>query len=201
VIFELSELVRARLSVLGCPLPVVYGDEPTETATFGRERIVFEHDEDSSDEITYATAQRSTPRNRFVISHAGKCTIYVQHASSGAMPFEHRAAMYRAAEAVLIATDDVVRGCFSAWSITSGEILRALDMDGSPIIGGAVYQIKFAVKRAVFERAWDGSTENTITMQAGTLGHRTYASRAGVEDDDSNQTNPLPGAEIACGDI
>lgn len=162
---QLQSMLQAR----GCPIPVVDGPEGSQTATFGRERIVLEH-QPNGDRFVATQSQRPNPVHRMVRNVGAKITIYAQSPRAGALEIEHKSRAEQILDLVLVGLGDcaATSTIFNVWEPTGGGFFVPPDLAGSDRPGGAAYELALTFARAVREKAWDGSIaeEATITGDA-----------------------------------
>jgi hypothetical protein len=180
VIRELSLELQTALRAKGCPV-VVLEREATTTATFGRERIVIEHDE-GGDTFGPVRGAHVNPKHRFTRKVGGKITIYAQSTRAGALEFEHRRRAEHILDLVLVALDDVAKLRRNAWTPTGGAFIRPADLETSERLGGAVYEMKFTIDRAVYVQTWTGDIQPEATLEEGGIASGTRVSINGSDD-------------------
>jgi len=149
MIREIAAELQVILRTQKCPVPVFEGPEPTETTTWGRERVVIEHDVNGRDSFIGPRSQGLNPRLAQVRIQALTATIYVQSAKAGARVFEHR----RRANAVL---DQIVAGLLDIGALrrndvvfTGGKFFTPKDLEGTDVPGGAAYELTFTFERGI----------------------------------------------------
>lgn len=192
MLHEIGIELQAKLRALGCPLPVIDGDDndaALRSTTFGRERIVFQHDDGAGDSFARPKVQHQRPSHGFVRNVAAKLTIFVQSAKAGAQPFEHRRRAEHALDLVLVCLDEVVRGRDNTWSLNGGSFIRPEEFERTEHGGGAVYELKFSIDRGVAKQTWAYELAPTLTMPDGMIRTRT----------DVFGTDTEAPAEVACG--
>lgn len=155
----------AALRAQGCPLVVLDGPENTATATFGRERIVLEHD-DGGDRFAPARSQSVNPKRRMTRLVGGKVTIYAQSTRAGAQPFEHRARAEQILDVVLVALELVAAERRNRIEFTGGRFVLPADLAATERIGGAVYELTFSLERAVVAQTWAGLAQSEAVLDA-----------------------------------
>lgn len=153
----------AELRAQGCPLVVLDGPEATATATFGRERIVIEHD-DGGDRFGPARSQSVNPKRRMTRLVGVKVTIYAQSTRAGAQPFEHRARAEQILDVVLVALELVAANRRNRIEFTSGRFSVPDDLSASERHGGAVYELTFTIERAVVAQTWAGAAQGEAVL-------------------------------------
>ncbi len=163
MIHEIGLELVAKLKVQKCPvITVVDGPEVVKTTTFGKERIVLEHDE-GGDSFGGARGATRNPNQRFTRTMGMKLTIYAQSVGAGAMPFEHRRRAEHILDLVLVAMDEIAKARANAWEPKGGKFVVPDDLAGSEVIGGAVYELSFSFDRGVSKRTWEGAKRPEIT--------------------------------------
>lgn len=188
---ELALELATELRSVGCPLAVVEGPEPSDTATWGRERIVIRYD--AGDRFTSPRSQRPTPKHRFDRVVACKLTIYAQSPRAGTMVWEHRRRAEHVLDLVLCALAEILRR--NQFTPVSGGFVDPPDAQGTQTRAGAVYELSWTMGRAVIHQAWDGTLEET----APGLGGLTSTTRVFLADDDNTASTAPATAEKACG--
>ena len=192
MLHEIGVQLEAALSELGCPFRVIDGDDDENahrTTTYGRERIVFEHDDSAGDSFTLPVVQRQHPSHSFVRVVGAKITIYAQSAKSGAKPFEHRRRAEHVLDLVLSSLSDVVAKRKNRILFNGGAFIRPDDLARTETGGGAVYELKFTIDRGVVKQSWAYETAPTLTLGTGLIRNRTEVFG----------TDPDAEAEAACG--
>jgi hypothetical protein len=164
MIHEVSVDLAANLKAQGCPIVVVDGPEPTKTATFGRERIVIEHAD--SDSYAPPWSQQRNPHKCMTRNIGAKLTIYAKSPKAGALVFEHRRRCEQILDMVLCALSKVaaVRKHNGGFLPTGGRFITPADLEASERPGGAVYELNFAVQRAVNDVTWSGDAQPEATV-------------------------------------
>ncbi len=134
--------LAAYLISQGCPVPVVDGPEQP-TTTWGRERIVIEHDA-GGESFGNARGLHTNARHRRTRSAAYKLTIYAQSKAAGAKTFEHRTRVENILETVLVGLDFVAATNINKWEPKSGGLVSPPDLAASEQPNGAAYELKFS---------------------------------------------------------
>lgn len=169
MIHEIGLEINAKLIARGCPLRVVDGPERTKDVTWGRERIVLEHDA-AGDTFGPPRGQRPNPKHRFTRNIGCKLTIFAQSASGGAMEFEHRRRVEHVLDMVLVALEEVAIARRNGMVLKGGKLIDPVDLAGSEVAGGAVYELTFTVERAVEVLTWAGGAQPEATVGPGGVG-------------------------------
>ncbi len=186
-IHDVVVALRAYLVTQGCPLDVVDGPEQP-TTTWGRERIVIEHDLAGKDSFGGPRGLHTNAKHRHTATDAYKLTIFARSAVGGGKPFEHRARAKLVRETVMVGLDYVAGANKNAWKPTSGGFVSPPDLAASEQPGGAAYELKFTydlpIRVVTFPQA--ARPEGTLTG----LTSMTNVSR--FADDDTPE-------ETACG--
>lgn len=192
MIHKIGRKLRALLLDKGCPIPVIYGEEATKTASFARERIVIERDRGKSDGFTFPFSQSGTPKRYFTRQVAAKITIYGQDKKPGAMMFEHERHVEHILDMVLANLYVLMKPRKNAWVAKGGRFIVPEDLKASGNFAGAVYELELTFDRAVFDRKWDGTTGGTVTVAEGTIqtNGKAYKSPTDPEDGDVFQEAP-----------
>lgn len=193
MIHEICTELQLALLAKGCRFPVL-DREPTTTTTFGRERIVVEHD-DGGDSFGPVLGQHKNPKQRMTRKVGAKATIYAQSPTAGALEFEHRRRAEHVLDLVLVCLDDVIRIRKNAWTPSGGKFVVPDDLAKSDAYAGAVYELKFSVDRAVNVQTWAGAARPEYALADGVFKGATKVSLKGGVDDDGDPSTP----ETACG--
>ena len=183
MIHQLGVELRAALGALApvaCPLPVVDGPEPAQTTTFGRERIVIEHDYDASERFVEPRSQHQItgrPGNfgpqQFNRHIAAKLSIYGQSSSPGALHWEHRRRVEHLLDLVLVQLRAVTMRRKNWLVLTGGRFFVPADLKATEIAGGAAYELKFTVERGVYEQDYAGNIAGTFKVIDGSIAEST----------------------------
>jgi hypothetical protein len=192
MIHEIAVALAENLRSRGLGIPVVDGPEPTETTTFGRERVVLEYSEDDGDTFGPPVPHQN-PRAVFERFIGVRLRIYTQSVHANALQFEHFVKGDRLVDMVLSGLDRVIRSRRYQWTVGRGRYTRPADLDGSPVLGGVVYELIFSVQRSVREVDWDGSANPELSVTGDLINSKTMVSLG-----DDNGTPP-PTAEMSCG--
>lgn len=187
MIHEIGLELAAKLVAIGVPFAVVDGPEGTKTITWGRERIVLEHD-DANDSFGPPRSQHQNPKHRYTRTAAYKLTIYAQSRTAGATLFEHRRRASRALDRVLVAMDSVAADRKNRWKPGAGRFVTPEDLKDTERANGAVYELSFTFDHAVEVRTWAGAALPESALTAVTS--RTQVSLLNED---------TPSAETACG--
>ncbi len=150
--------IGQALAAQSCPFKVVDGPEGTTTTTFGRERIVLEHDE-SGDTFEPARSNHANPKHVITRRQGFVVRIFAQSPGPNAMEFEHRRRAEHVLDLVIVALRDVAVARKNSWAIRSGKFVLPVDLSGSPVIGGAVYELAISFDRAVMVQTWAGAAK------------------------------------------
>jgi hypothetical protein len=188
MVHDIGVALQAKLAARKCPFKVIDGPEDTGSTTWGRERIVIERDRDAGDGFGPTRSQRPNPVHRMVRLIAIKVTIYAKEPKTGAVRFEHEGRADHVADLVLIAMGDVAAGTapiFNVWTQKDARFVTPEDLEGSERFGGAVYEMKLAVERAVKEQDFKGAIAAEATV--------------GVDVDIKNTTTIAGSLETGCG--
>ena len=195
-IHDVGLALAAYLTAQGCPVAVVDGPEPTKTATWGRERIVLEHDLSASASFGGPRGLHVNARHSYSAADPYKITIYVRSVA-GAAPFEHRQRAMRVREQVLSGLRYVASINKNRFEPKAGKFTTPEDLTGSERPGGAAYELTFTYELPVRVVTFAGAAVNEASLAA--LSSTTKVSRAGIADDDNNPNTPSATAETACG--
>jgi hypothetical protein len=164
MLHDIGTELQTELRRIGCPVPVLDGPEPMATTSWGRERIVIEHD--GSDGFNPARSQRPNPKHRYTRAIGGKFTIYAQSTKRGATRFEHRNRLEHILDLVLCSMDLVAAERKNAWRPTGGAFFTPPDLAETERDGGAAYELSFSFDRGVWVQNWAGDIQPEITMGA-----------------------------------
>ncbi len=186
-VHDIAVALRTYLRTQNCPLDVVDGPEQP-TTTWGRERIVIEHDVDGSDSFSNPHGLHTNAKHRHTATDAYKLTIYTQSKVPGAKPFEHRSRAKLVRETVVAGLDYVAATNKNRWSPSSGAFVTPPDLALSEQPGGAAYELKFTydLPIRVVTFAGEARPEGTLT------GLRSTTSVTRFGDDETPE-------ETACG--
>lgn len=191
LIHDIGAELQAYLRANGCPLAVVDGPEQP-TTTWGRERVVIEHDVDSKASFADPRGMHNNAKHRREATDPYKVTIYVRSALAGASPFEHRTRALNVRDVVIVGMELVARKRINRWDATSGGFFTPPDLAATERPGGAAYQILSTYKSPIRAVTFVGEARPEGTVSG--FNSTTQVSRAGTPSDDP--TNP---AETACG--
>lgn len=165
MIHEIGVELNAALGAKGCPFGVIDGPEFRETTTFGRERIVIEHDP-AGDSYTPRQQTDTNPRTRRTRNIGVKVTIFAQNPSKGSQYFEHVRRAEHVLDMVLIALDVIVVARRNRVSFKSGKFVYPADLKDSETPGGAKYELLLTIDRGVADRTWAGAALPTVVVSA-----------------------------------
>ena len=165
MIHEIGIELQTKLRSAGCPLSVVDGPEPTKTATWGRERIVIERA--GGDKFGHAISQAKNPKHRMTQQTGAKLTIYAQSVRAGALHFEHERRAQHVLDLVLVALSEIqsLRKGRDAFIPDSGDFITPPDLEASERRGGAVYELRFTVPRAIAVQTWAGDARPQVALR------------------------------------
>lgn len=166
MIHEIGVELQANLQAAGCPLKVYDGPEPTETTTFGRERIVIAHDPGGDTFASVKGGSHPNPTYRGTCNTGVVITIYAQEPKSAAMPFEHRRRAELFRDMVLCSLYEVITARANGYSIKSGRLFTADDLSKSEIQGAAVYELKLTIERGISKKHFDGTIAPQVSVSA-----------------------------------
>jgi hypothetical protein len=198
MLHEIGRELGAVLAANGCPFVVVDGPEQVTAATWGRRRIVIEHDAGGDSFSAPRNATRN-PRIYQVRNIGVKLTIYAQSTATGARPFEHRRLAEQVLDQVVVALTDIAAVRRNAVKFTGGKFIQPADLDKSEFPPGVAYELTFTFDRGITGVTWAGAAEPETTITPGRVKSITKVSRVGTPDNDNNPNTPPPTAEIACG--
>lgn len=194
---DIGAALAAYLVTQGCPLPVVDGPEPTKTATWGRERIVLEHDFSGKGSFGAARGLHVNAKHRRTASDPYKITIYARSAHAGATECEHQTRALLVRETVMAGLDYVAAVNKNHWEPKSGGFTVPDDLAKSETQAGAVYEISltYDLPIRVITFAQAARPEGNIAGWHST----TKVSRTGEADNDGDPNTPPSTAVTACG--
>lgn len=198
MIHDIGRDLQAKLRKDGLAIAVVDGPEPAETSTWGRERIVIEHDS-AGDKFSTPRGAHVNPNHRRTRTASYKLTIYVQSNVTSPTIFEHKIRAERVLHMVLCAMDYVAAVRKNHWDPSTGRFVVPVDLEKSEKQGGAVYELAFTFDQAVAARTWAGLAKPEYSVGPGGVRSTTRVSSAhGPDDDNDPQTVPAS-AETSCG--
>ncbi len=188
MIHEIGRDLQADLETKGVPFDVIDGPEPTETTTWGRERIVIEF-APGGDKFGAVISQHINPKQRHTFTPAAKITIYAQSKKAGAKLFEHHRRAHAVLRQVLVSLSQVFAVRKNPWRPVSGGFITPPNMDKSKSAGGAVYELAFTFDTGVPDLTWAQAAKPEFTLADGSM-----TSRTNVGQNDSDET-----PETSCG--
>lgn len=191
-IHDIGVELQAYLKSQGCPFAVVDGPEQTKTATWGRERVVLEHDVEAKDAFADPRGLHTNAKHRHTATDTYKFTIYAQSKKPGATPFEHRTRIQTVRETVMAGMDLVAAKRINRWKPTSGGFITPPDLAEAERATGAVYELKFTYELPIRVVTFVGDARPEASM--GALVSSTNVSRS-VASDGTESNTP----ETACG--
>ncbi len=192
--YIMAREVAEGLISRGYPVEVLYGNTRLSSAVgvVGR-RIVVERDRRGPEAYGSFPGGQPNPRPAGVRGLAIVATVYAQSLTSGAKVEDHEYDCDRLVDAFF---SELVEWCSDAGTDYPEVVeARMLGQDDFPPGGwppGAVYRLRFRVKRAIVRRDYDGDAEPTgmIEASAGTFS-AVRVSRDGV----TYESVPLGGEE------
>lgn len=194
VIYEIHKEVATELKAQGCPLPVVYGPERQGVGTaLGVTRVVIERDRSRGDVPKPGRARTFNPRMVAIRSMGAVCRIYARSTLTGAAGHDHERLADQAVDQITIALYKVVGRRQSEWSVSSAKLLTVeeLALRGLEVWPGVVYEMRFAVDRAVFDATWTDEAAEELAVADDLIVSTTKVSLA-------NGPAPVT-TETACG--
>lgn len=191
LLHDIGVELQAYLRANGCPLAVVDGPEQP-TTTWGRERIVLEHDVDAKASFADPRGLHNNAKHRRTASDPLKVSIYVRSVLPGASPFEHRTRAMSVRDVVIVGMEVVARTRVNRWDPTSGGFFTPPDLADTEKPGGAAYQILSTYQSPIRAVTFVGEARPEGTVAA--FSSTTKVSTAGTPSDD-----PTHPAETACG--
>lgn len=195
-IHDVGVALGAYLTAQGCPVAVIDGPEPTKTVTWGRERIVLEHDTAASASFDGPRGLHTNARHSYSAADPYKVTIYATSRAASA-PFEHRQRAMRIREQVLSGLRFLSSVNKNRFDPKAGRFITPEDLAGSERPAGAAYELTFTYELPVRVVTFAGAAVNEATLAG--LASTTKVSRAGIPDDDGNPNTPSVSSETACG--
>jgi hypothetical protein len=192
VIREIAREVETRMRAQGFPFRVVYGPERTQgDATL--ERIVLDETEET---FAPTRSQHRNPRSPMTNVIGCVLRVYARAPDAGARIFEHRRRARQVLDGALAALDVIIRGTRrNGWLPTGGAFVKPADLAEAEQWSGAVYELRFAVERAVLALTWAGEARPTAELEL--ITSTTQASLATLDEAAAN--DPPDEAETACG--
>jgi hypothetical protein len=169
LIHEIGVELAAQIGSKKCPFSVYDGPERRPTTTFGRERIVIEHDP-NGDSFPPRHRADTNPRTRLSRAVGVKVTIYAQAATQGSIYWEHKRRAEHVLDMVLCGLDIVVKKRANILTFKSGKFVDPPDLKPSETPGGAVYELYVSIDRGVADRNWDGSIGPQATISPQLIG-------------------------------
>lgn len=164
MIREIALEAQKILADLGVPFSVVADKETTETATWGRERIVIGYDVDGTDSFVPAHQVHVNPKQRFAADEACIARIYARSTQPGATVFEHRRRVKLARDKLVWALFVVSRKRRNRFNPTSGRLFTPDDLKDTERDGGAAYELRFTFSRGMDNRTWAGAAAPEVTV-------------------------------------
>jgi hypothetical protein len=171
VIHDIGILLQAKLRTAGFGSAVVIdGPETSESASWGRERIVIERFGD--ERPSNVRSQRRNPEHVTVRPIPAKISVYAQSTKPGALPWEHANRADKIVDLVLIALNDIAatNTPYNVWAWTGGEFVSPPDLEKSARKGGAVFELRVTFERAVMRKTFAGAIEPEVELDGGVDG-------------------------------
>jgi hypothetical protein len=156
MLHEIGVELAAQLAQRNAPFTVIDGPEIRGTATFARERVVIEHDEQDGDTVGNPHAVGKNPPMRFSRVMGAKIRIYAKSPSSGPIYWEHVRRAEAVLDLVLVGLYNIKSSRQNLLSIRSGKFFVPPDLAESETRGGAAYELAFGFDRAVTDHQWSG---------------------------------------------
>lgn len=180
MIHEIGLELQAALRARKCPFTVV-DRESTTTATFGRERIVLEHEPNGRDTFGPVRGAHVNPKHAFTRSMAIQVTIYAQSTKAGALEWEHRRRAEKVLDQVLVCLRGIAQQRKNNFVPVGGGFVVPDDLKDSERQGGAVYVLSATFDRAVGERDWDDEIQPEVTVGEDGVSIETGTRRVSVD--------------------
>lgn len=159
MLYDLSKRLGEILATRGAPYSVVYGPEYASGAgALVAQRVVIAPDGD--DEIRPAPSRPVNPPLRYAFGVSGVCRVHAKSNRHGARFAEHEEEARSVAGLAVCALLKVASEYPSAIRFASGKLLTAADLqqrlglDAPPVVPGVVYEIRFAIDRAIKDTAY-----------------------------------------------
>lgn len=173
MIHDIGQALQAQLRAAGYKSAlVVDGPESVETATWGRERIVIEHDLEGSDRFSHVRSQRRNPDHVATREVAAKIRVYAQSTKQGALDWEHRRRAEKIVDQVVIALGKISQGSqpiYNVWEPTTGRFFTPPDFELAARSGGAAYELGVTFARAIFVKTFAGDIAEEVAVGSGNV--------------------------------
>lgn len=165
MLYAISQELALALKVQGCPLPVVFGPEPTASLSAARERIVIERPiGDKRDQTMPPRGTHPNPKMPLVRLQAATLRIFAKSSLAGAAWHDHAERAEQVFDQVQAELDAIVRGRKNVLSWGSSGFVELVDAAGSSVWSGAVYEADIAIDRGIFRRTWKGDAQEEVTI-------------------------------------
>ena len=199
MIHEIGRELAAVLKDKGCPYAVITGPEATETATFGRSRIIIE--ENGGDEIGPVVSVHKNPKHVEGLTIGARITIYVQWNAAGSLLLEHRREARHVLRMVIDALRYVLTLRRNPVTFGKGDWIDAPVLEASERPAGVIYQFGFSFLTGVPDLTWADLAKPEATVGPGgvSIKSTTKVSTLHGPDNDSDPDNIPAAAETACG--
>jgi len=160
MLYAISQELGAALREQGVPFPVIFGPEPASSLSAARERIVIEQPfGEKRDQTQPVKALHHNPTMRAVRIQGARIRIFARANLAGAQWHDHAERAEAALDHVQAELDVIVKGRKNAITWGGGGFVALVDLEGSEVWSGAVYEQDFAIDRGVFRRTWAGEAQ------------------------------------------
>jgi hypothetical protein len=188
MLYEAAKQIQTLLSAQLYPVKVKYGPERIKRGHYPSGHvIVLERARDADDTLGPPKGINQNPRRLFDIALACKATIYARSSLGGAHDGDHEREAEKIRDAFLAALAKWYAGARAGTTagvrFSGGRFKEATD-EGPEKWPGAVYELRFAVPRGVFDRAYVGEQNAGAARPSGAatgIGNTTVASAPGVD--------------------
>ncbi len=158
MLYEISKALQTEINAKGVPFVVKYGPERTNGGVTN-ERIVLDEAEDT---YSPSVSQHRNPRSPMTNQAGAVLRVYARSALVGAAVQDHRRRARDVADRAIVALDKIIRGTRrSQWTVAGGRWLAPEESTESETWGGAIYELRFFVARAVLDTTWAGDARPT----------------------------------------
>lgn len=166
MLYEIATQLEAALQAKGYDIDVRYTERGERDAP-AEERIVIGHERAGGVERFSATVgPGGNPRPAMTRTSSAVLRIYGQSTVAGAAIQDHERQVEAWLEPVLVELRKILRQRRQVDSIAdwSGGFIEPEAQAGTEVWPGAVYELRFAVPRAVFDRNRVGAGRPTVTI-------------------------------------
>lgn len=153
MLHELAKSLGARLKTQGVPLPVISG--PERAGSNVHERIVVERDRNAGDTFESTIGQHLNPKSPCTNVMGCLLRVYAKSPIAGATVSDHERRADAVVDRAIAALDRILRGQRrNWWETASGKFVAPEDLAGTETWPGALYELRFTVKRSVLDLTW-----------------------------------------------